>query len=178
MHDVGAKPLDHRTRSAGLETGGACQRTSHPPQLHTCSTGYGSFTAAPCGSHLPREGHPPKRFLVEEAPCPGPSDVAPGGAGGGSCPAPFSRPTGGRMGAAIMCRMVSRRAHAQKSRKIRFSQGPRPEPGSSEGASGGTLWTQQNGNITRAVSGGGKLACAGGGSLEPLSRTPPPPWLP
>ena len=29
MHEVGAEPPDHRTRSAGLETGDACQRTSH-----------------------------------------------------------------------------------------------------------------------------------------------------
>ena len=28
MHEVGAQPLDHRTRSAGLETVKACQRTS------------------------------------------------------------------------------------------------------------------------------------------------------
>ena len=28
MHEVRAEPLDHRTRSAGVETGEACQRTS------------------------------------------------------------------------------------------------------------------------------------------------------
>ena len=76
MHEVRAEPLDHRTRSAGLETGEACQRTSHPPQLEVCSTCYGSGTAAPSGSHLPREGYPLKRNPVVEAPCPGPSDAA------------------------------------------------------------------------------------------------------
>ena len=75
MHEVRAEPLDHRTRSAGLETGEACQRTSHPPQLQVCSTCYGSGTAAPSGSHLPREGYPLKRNLVAEAPCPGQSDA-------------------------------------------------------------------------------------------------------
>ena len=66
MHEVRAEPLDHRTRSAGLETGEACHRTSHPPQLQVCSTCYGSGTAAPSGSHLPREGYPLKRNPVAE----------------------------------------------------------------------------------------------------------------
>ena len=57
MHEVKAQPLDHRARSAGLDTGEACHRTSHPPQLQVCSTWYGSGTAAPSGSHLPREGY-------------------------------------------------------------------------------------------------------------------------
>ena len=79
IHEVRAEPLDHRTRSAGLETGEACQRTSHPPQLQVCSTCYGSGTTAPSGSHLPREGYPLKRNPVVEAPCPGPSDAGVGG---------------------------------------------------------------------------------------------------
>ena len=33
MHEVRAEPPDQRTRSAGLETGEACQRTSHSLQL-------------------------------------------------------------------------------------------------------------------------------------------------
>ena len=33
MHEAGAEPPDHRTGSAGLETGEACQRTSHSLQL-------------------------------------------------------------------------------------------------------------------------------------------------
>ena len=33
MYEVRAKPPDHGTRSAGLETGQACQRISHLPQL-------------------------------------------------------------------------------------------------------------------------------------------------
>ena len=33
MHEAGAEPPDHRTGSAGLETGEACQRTSPSPQL-------------------------------------------------------------------------------------------------------------------------------------------------
>ena len=83
MHEVRAEPLDHRTRSAGLETGEACQRTSHPPQLQVCSTCYGSGTAAPFGSHLPREGYPLMRNPVVEAPSPGPSNAESGGGGGG-----------------------------------------------------------------------------------------------
>ena len=79
MHEVRAKPLDHRTRPAGLETGEVCQRTSHPPQLQVCSTCYGSGTAAPSGSHLPREGYPLKRNPVVETPYPGPSDTGVGG---------------------------------------------------------------------------------------------------
>ena len=79
IHEVTAEPLDHRSKSAGLETGEACQRTSHPPQLQVCSTCYGSGTAAPSGSHLPREGYPLKQNPVVEAPCPGPSDVQGGG---------------------------------------------------------------------------------------------------
>ena len=75
MHEVRAEPLDHRTRLAGLETGEACQRTSHPPQLQVCSTCYGSGTAAPSGSHLPRQGYLLKRNPVVEAPCLGPSDA-------------------------------------------------------------------------------------------------------
>ena len=75
MHKVRAEPLDHKTRSASLETGEFCQRTSHPPQLQVCSTCYGSGTGAPSGSHLPREGYPLKRNPVVEAPCPGPSDT-------------------------------------------------------------------------------------------------------
>ena len=90
--EVRAEPLDHRTRSAGLETGEACQRTSHPPQLQVCSTRYGSGTAAPSGSHLPQEGYPLKRNPVVEAPCTGPSDadITRGGGGSGldSSPAP------------------------------------------------------------------------------------------
>ena len=78
MHNVKAEPLDHWTRSAGLETGEVCQRTSHPPQLQVCSTCYGSGTAAPSGWHLPEEGYPLKRNPVVEAPCPGPSDAARG----------------------------------------------------------------------------------------------------
>ena len=31
MHEVRAEPPDHRSRSAGLYTGEACQRTSHSP---------------------------------------------------------------------------------------------------------------------------------------------------
>ena len=81
MHEVTPEPLDHRTGSVGLEIGEACQRTSHPPQLEVCSTCYGSGTAAPSGSHLPREGYPLKQNPVVEAPCPGPSDA--GGGGGG-----------------------------------------------------------------------------------------------
>ena len=81
MHEVRAEPLDHRTRSAGLETGEACQRTSHPPQLQMGSTCYGSGTAAPSGSHLLWEGYPLKQNPVVEAPCPGPSNVAGGGGG-------------------------------------------------------------------------------------------------
>ena len=75
MHEVRAEPLDHRTRSAGIETGEVCQRTSHSPWPRVCSTWYGSGTAAPSGSHLPQGRHPPKRFLVVEAPCSGPSDA-------------------------------------------------------------------------------------------------------
>ena len=75
MHEVRAEPLDHRTRSAGIETGEVGQRTSHSPRLRVCSTWYGSGTAAPSGSHLPQGRHPPKRFLVVEAPCSGPSDA-------------------------------------------------------------------------------------------------------
>ena len=81
MHEVRAKPLDHRTTSAGLETGEACQRTYHPPQLQVCCTCYGSGTAAPSGSHLLWEGYPLKRNPVAEAPCPGPSDAEGGGVG-------------------------------------------------------------------------------------------------
>ena len=33
MHEVRAEPLDHRTRSAGLEAGEACQGTSHSLRL-------------------------------------------------------------------------------------------------------------------------------------------------
>ena len=33
MHEVRAEPLDHWTRSAGIETGEVCQRTSHSPRL-------------------------------------------------------------------------------------------------------------------------------------------------
>ena len=79
MHKVRAKPLDHRTRSAGLETGEVCQRTSHSLQLQVCSTCYGSGAAAPSGSHLPREGYPLKQNPVVEAPCPGPSNAGQGG---------------------------------------------------------------------------------------------------
>ena len=82
MHGVRAEPRDHRTRLAGIETGEVCQRISHSPQLQVCSTGYGSGAAAPSGSHLPREGCPPKRNPVVEAPCPGPSDAEAGGGGG------------------------------------------------------------------------------------------------
>ena len=87
MHEVRAEPLDHRTRSAGLYTGEACQRISHPLQLQVCSTCYGNGTAAPSGSHLPREGYPLKRNLVVEAPCPSPSDAGVCGGGGqvGGC---------------------------------------------------------------------------------------------
>ena len=90
MHEVRAEPLDHRTRSAGLETGEACQGTSHPPQHQVCSTCYGSGTAAPSGSHLPREGYPLKRNPVVEAPYPGPSDAVRRGGGpqNGFRPAP------------------------------------------------------------------------------------------
>ena len=86
MHEVRAEPLDHRTRSAGIETGEVCQRTSHSPRLRVCSTWYGSGTAAPSGSHLPQGRHPPKRFLVVEAPCSGPSDAALEGGRGGFPP--------------------------------------------------------------------------------------------
>ena len=82
MHEVRAKPLDHMLRSAGLETGEACERTSHPSQLQVCSTCYGSGTAAPSGSHLPWEGYPLKRNPVVEAPCPGPSNTGEGGGAG------------------------------------------------------------------------------------------------
>ena len=41
MHEVRAEPLDHSTRSAGIETGEVCQRTSHSPRLRVCSTWYG-----------------------------------------------------------------------------------------------------------------------------------------
>ena len=83
MHEVRAEPLDHRTRSASIETGEVCQRTSHSPRLRVCSTWYGSGTAAPSGSHLPQGRHPPKRFLVVEAPYSGPFDAVMGGGGGG-----------------------------------------------------------------------------------------------
>ena len=76
MHEVRAESLDHRTRSAGLEAGEACPRTSHPPQLQVCSSCYGSSAAAPSRLHLPREGYPLKRNPMVEAPCPGPSDAA------------------------------------------------------------------------------------------------------
>ena len=33
MHEVRAEPLDHWTRSAGIEAGEVCQRTSHSPRL-------------------------------------------------------------------------------------------------------------------------------------------------
>ena len=79
MHKVRAEPLDYWTRSAGLETGEVCQRTSHPPQLQVCSTCYGSGTAAPSGSHLSQEGYALKGNPVVEAPCPGPSDAVTGG---------------------------------------------------------------------------------------------------
>ena len=82
MHEVRAEPLDHRTRSVGLETGEVCQRTSHPPHLQVCSTCYGSGTTAPSELHLPREGYPLKRNPVVEAPCPGPSDIVKWGGGG------------------------------------------------------------------------------------------------
>ena len=81
IHEVRAEPLDHSTRSAGLETGEACQRTPHPPQLQVCSTCYGSGTGAPSGSHLLWEGSTLKRNPVVEAPCPGPSDAGAGGEG-------------------------------------------------------------------------------------------------
>ena len=42
MHEVGAEPLDHRTTSAGLETGEACQSTSHSPQLPGAGGGGGA----------------------------------------------------------------------------------------------------------------------------------------
>ena len=83
MHEVRAEPLDHRTRSARIETGEVCQRTSHSPRLRVCSTWYGSGTAAPSGSHLPQGRHPPKRFLVAEAPCSGPSNAGLYKRGGG-----------------------------------------------------------------------------------------------
>ena len=38
MHQVGAKPRDHRTRSAGLETGEACQRARLDPRAPEEST--------------------------------------------------------------------------------------------------------------------------------------------
>ena len=90
MHEVRAEPLDHWTRSAGIETGEVCQRTSRSPRLRVCSTWYGSGTAAPSGSHLPQGRHPPKRFLVVEAPCSGLSDAVGGGGGGTVCRPPSS----------------------------------------------------------------------------------------
>ena len=88
MHEVRAEPLDHMTRSVGLDTGEACRRTSHPPQLQVCSTCYGTGTATPSGSHLPWEGYPLKRNLVVQARRLGPSDAAMfWGGGGGLLPA-------------------------------------------------------------------------------------------
>ena len=53
MHKVGADPRDHRSRSAGLETGEACQRTSPPQPLshrHThCSHGAGGGATCQAG---------------------------------------------------------------------------------------------------------------------------------
>ena len=86
MHEVRAEPLDHKTRLAGLETGEACHRTSHPLQLQVCSTCYGTGTAAPSGSHLLREGYPLKRNPVVEAPCLGHPMQEGGGWGGGASP--------------------------------------------------------------------------------------------
>ena len=60
-------------------------RIARGHHTHRSSKCDGSGTAAPSGSHLPREGHPPKRFLmVEAATCPDPSDA--GATGGGGCP--------------------------------------------------------------------------------------------
>ena len=38
MHEVRAEPLDHRTRSAGIETGEVCQRTSQGAFSHSART--------------------------------------------------------------------------------------------------------------------------------------------
>ena len=58
IHKVRAEPLDHRTRSAGIETGEACQRTSRSPQALAPFTG-GRFIA---GSW--QTPHPPSALCL------------------------------------------------------------------------------------------------------------------
>ena len=71
---MGSGP-SHWTTGRGLEPGEACPRTSQYRSPKCVALGMAVVLLPRPDRTFPREGHPPKRFPVVQAPCPSASDA-------------------------------------------------------------------------------------------------------